>query len=57
MNRLLLKEILEGLEAKNGSLYMYFQDMTQTEIAGRLGVSQVQVSHGKKILGKLREKM
>lgn len=60
LNRLLLKEILEGMGSKERQLiYMrYFQDMTQTEIAGRLGVSQVQVSRmEKKILGKLREKM
>lgn len=60
LNRLLLKEILEGIGTKERQLiYMrYFQDMTQTEIAGRLGVSQVQVSRmEKKILGKLREKM
>ena len=33
----------------------YFQDMTQTEIAGRLGVSQVQVSRmEKRIMNRLR---
>lgn len=34
----------------------YFQDMTQTEIAGRLGISQVQVSRmEKRIIKRLRE--
>lgn len=60
LNRLLLKEMLEELEPKERQLiYMrYFQDMTQTEIAGRLGVSQVQVSRmEKKILKSLRQKV
>ena len=35
--------------------YYYFENMTQTVIAGRLGISQVQVSRmEKKILGQLK---
>lgn len=60
LNKILLEEILEGLAPKERQLiYMrYFQDMTQTEIAEELGVSQVQVSRmEKKILGQLRGKL
>lgn len=58
LNRLFLEEILKKLEGKERQLIglRYFQDMTQTEVAGRLGVSQVQVSRmEKRILKKLRE--
>ena len=35
----------------------YFEDMTQTEVAGRLGISQVQVSRlEKKILLAMRRR-
>lgn len=57
LNRIFLEEILGRLEPKERRLiYMrYFQDMTQTEIAGHLGVSQVQVSRmEKRILKKLK---
>lgn len=60
LNKIFLEEILETLDGKQRQLiYMrYFQDMTQTEIAKKLGVSQVQVSRmEKKILEKLREKI
>ena len=59
INRLLLEEMLGVLDAKERKLiYMrYFQDKTQTEIAGELGVSQVQVSRmEKRILEELRKK-
>ena len=55
-----MEEILDTLDAKQRQLiYMrYFQDMTQTEIARELGVSQVQVSRmEKRILEKLRGKL
>ena len=58
LNRLFLEEILKKLDGKERQLIglRYFQDMTQTEVAGRLGVSQVQVSRmEKRILKKLRE--
>ena len=57
LNRIFLEEILGKLEASERKLlYMrYFQDLTQTQIAERLGVSQVQVSRmEKRILKKLR---
>lgn len=60
LNRLFLTEILGELDDKERQLIhmRYFQDMTQTEIAGELGVSQVQVSRlEKRILKRLREKV
>lgn len=60
LDKLLLEEILGTLEPKERRLiYMrYFLDMTQTQIAERLGISQVQVSRlEKRILKKLREKL
>lgn len=57
MNRLLLEEMLTHLDTRERQLiYMrYYQDKTQTEIAGELGVSQVQVSRmEKKILQKMK---
>lgn len=58
LNRIFLEEILEKLEEEERQLIglRYFQDMTQTEVAKRMGVSQVQVSRmEKRILKKLRE--
>ena len=58
LNRIFLEEMLGSLPAKERKLiYMrYFQDMTQTEIARELGVSQVQVSRmEKRILHRLQE--
>lgn len=58
LNRIFLEEILGSLDTGERQLiYMrFFQDMTQTEIAGELGVSQVQVSRmEKRILGKIRK--
>ena len=60
LNRIFLEEILGKLESSDRKLiYMrYFQDMTQTQVAERLGVSQVQVSRmEKRILGKLRQNL
>lgn len=57
LNRIFLEEILGKLKPQERRLiYMrYFQDMTQTEIARRMGVSQVQVSRmEKRILKRLR---
>ena len=43
-------------EEKNLIQMRFFENMTQTEIAGRLGMTQVQVSRReKKILQKMRE--
>ena len=60
LNRTLLEEILGSLSPQERQLiYMrYFQERTQTEIAGELGISQVQVSRmEKKILKRLREQI
>ena len=60
LNRIFLEDILGKLESSDRKLiYMrYFQDMTQTQVAERLGVSQVQVSRmEKRILGKLRQNL
>lgn len=60
LNKIFLEEMLETLEPKERKLLCmrYFRDMTQTEIAGELGVSQVQVSRmEKRILERLREKL
>lgn len=55
-----LKEVLTRLEPREQSIiYLrYFSDCTQTEIANRLGISQVQVSRlEKKILAQLKNWM
>lgn len=59
LDHMLLMQLLDGLESKERELiYMrYYQNKTQTEIAGILGISQVQVSRmEKKILLRLRER-
>ena len=58
LNRIFLEEILEKLEGDEKRLivFRYFQDMTQTEVAKKMGMSQVQISRmEKRILKKLRE--
>ncbi len=60
VNQLALEEVMAGLEEKEREIiYMrYFEDKTQTEIAGIIGISQVQVSRiEKKVLLKMREQM
>ena len=60
LNRIFLDEILQKLEVKERQLiYMrYFKDMTQTEIASELGISQVQVSRmEKRILKQLKQQL
>ena len=60
LNRIFLDEILQKLNVKERQLiYMrYFKDMTQTEIAAELGISQVQVSRmEKRILKQLKEQL
>ena len=55
-----LKSMIGKLEERDRQIIVlrYFKDMTQQEIAGRLGISQVQVSRiEKRILSGLREKM
>ena len=59
LNHMLLKQLLSSLEPHERELISmrYFQDKTQVEIAGILGISQVQVSRmEKKILLRLRER-
>lgn len=58
LNRIFLDEILKMLDARERQLiYMrYFKDMTQTEIAAEMGISQVQVSRmEKRILKQLKD--
>ena len=59
LNRMLLEQLLDSLEPSERELICmrYFQNKTQVEIAGILGISQVQVSRmEKKILLRLRER-
>lgn len=60
LDRMLLEQILGSLDAKERELiYLrFFQEKTQTYIAKKMGMSQVQVSRlEKKILARLRERM
>lgn len=60
LDHMLLKQLLDSLEeGERRLIYMrYFQNRTQVEIAGILGISQVQVSRlEKKILLRLRDKL
>ncbi len=57
LNRLLLQQLLQSLDGQEAELIRlrYFEERTQADIAGRLGISQVQVSRlEKRILAKLR---
>ena len=58
INHLLLEQLLGQLAPRERQLieFRYYQDMTQTEIADKMGISQVQVSRlEKKILTRLRK--
>lgn len=58
IDRIVLLERIRSLDKRSRKIiyYRYFQDMTQQEIAEKIGVSQVQVSRlEKKILKKLKE--
>lgn len=60
LNRMLLEQILGSLDARERELiYLrFFQEKTQTDIAEKMGMSQVQVSRlEKKILNRLREEL
>ena len=60
VNKLLLKDMINELEPRERKIviYRYFRDMTQSEIAAELGVSQVQVSRLEvKILRKIKQKL
>jgi RNA polymerase sporulation-specific sigma factor len=57
LNRILLAQLLEFLEESEQEIIRlrYFEDLTQVQVAQRLGMTQVQVSRAeKKILQKLR---
>jgi len=60
LNRMVLMEVLKGLKPQEQRIIFarYFENKTQTVIAGDLGISQVQVSRlEKRILKELREKL
>ena len=60
VNRLTLRRLLEELEGRDRTILFlrYYKEKTQTEIAARLGISQVQVSRiEKRILAEMRKKM
>lgn len=60
MNRLVLAELLGELEPQERQIIImrYYEERTQTQIAGILGISQVQVSRlEKKILKSMRDKL
>lgn len=60
LNRIFLDEILQKLDGTERRLIFmrYFKDMTQTEIASELGISQVQVSRmEKRILKELKKQI
>ncbi len=59
LNRVLLRQLMQELEEKERELLRmrYFEEKTQSQIAGLMGMNQVQVSRmEKKILRKLRMK-
>lgn len=58
LNHMLIKQLLQGLEDRERQLieYRYFEEMTQSEVARKLNISQVQVSRlEKKILLQMRK--
>lgn len=60
LNSIVVRELLEDLteREKNIIIMRYFDEMTQTQVADKLGISQVQVSRmEKKILGTMRSKL
>ena len=60
LDHMLLNQLLDSLSETERELIemRYFQDKTQTEVAGVLGISQVQVSRlEKKILLRMREQL
>lgn len=60
LNQILIEQLLASLEAGERRLIelRYFKDKTQVEVAGELGISQVQVSRlEKKILLRMRSEL
>jgi len=59
-DKIVLKEAIEGLDDREKLIVFlrYYNDQTQAEVAGRLGISQVQVSRlEKKILKQIKDQM
>ena len=59
LNHIVLEELMDGLEKTEQRIIQmrYYENKTQTEIAGEIGISQVQVSRmEKRILEKMRER-
>src|SRR5690606_24860496 len=59
-DKIALREAIEGLEEREKLIvYLrYFKDQTQSEVASRLGISQVQVSRlEKKILKQIKDQL
>lgn len=59
LNHMLLRQLLSELEGEEKELIelRYFQGKTQTDVAARMGISQVQVSRlEKRILRRMRER-
>ena len=60
LDRLLLKNAIDGLEERDRKIIVlrYFRDMTQSEVAEQIGVSQVQVSRiENRIIKEFRQKL
>ncbi|MBQ7369550.1 MAG: sigma-70 family RNA polymerase sigma factor [Clostridia bacterium] len=60
LDRLLLKSAIDGLEERDRKIIVlrYFRDMTQSEVAEQIGVSQVQISRiESRIIKEFREKL
>lgn len=60
VNQIALDEVMEGLDEQERQIILmrYYEDKTQTEIAKKIGISQVQVSRiEKRVLIKMRELM
>jgi RNA polymerase sporulation-specific sigma factor len=60
LDRLLLKNAIDDLEERDRKIIVlrYFRDMTQSEVAEQIGVSQVQVSRiENRIIKEFRQKL
>lgn len=60
LDRLLLKNAIDGLDERDRKIIVlrYFRDMTQSEVAEQIGVSQVQISRiENRIIKEFRQKL
>ena len=60
IEHMLLKQAIEKLPEREKKIVFlrYFRDLTQSEVARRIGVSQVQISRiESKIMGKFKEEL